>query len=104
MGERCGCGRKRTFRSSAARKNRFIGRGVGGSHVRGLNNREGIVATPIVQALDRGIPRRQPDEVARLVRSKMVHLEPSELLAVLKAARQRSARVRPVATSFLDAG
>src|SRR5437762_12922010 len=50
------------------------------------------MATPAVQVLDRGIPRRQPDVVPQLVRSKMVHLEPVELLAVLKAARRRSAR------------
>jgi site-specific recombinase XerD len=50
------------------------------------------MATPIVQVLETGIQGRRPAKVPRIVRSKMVHLEPLELLAVLKAARQRSAR------------
>ena len=50
------------------------------------------MATPVVQVLDREIPRTGPDKVPHIIRGRMVHLEPLELLAVLKAARRRSAR------------
>ncbi len=59
---------------------------MGGSHVRRLSEgRHGHTHRG-------GRMGRRPDKVPRVVRSKMVHLEPREILAVLKAARRRSAR------------
>src|ERR1700694_1240050 len=50
------------------------------------------MALPIVQFPDTEIPPMQAEKLRRSVRTKMVHLEPEELLVVLKAARRRCVR------------
>jgi integrase len=50
------------------------------------------MATQAIPQVDPETPQNGVTHGARLTRSKMVHLAPEELLAILKTARARSAR------------